>query len=199
MRSSGVVATTPMRRATARAHASPSATSPCAIMALESPSRLASAPRGRRDAMLCPSSLTRARTPVTTSGPRRGPRPFSSTPSRKRSTAPIRLRVDGDANPYVRCLAARDRRDQRDDVPVGERCVASYENFVLGPAHSVEAPRERRHGDLEVRAQSADRAYIRREGHGLLIFSRKIANRGKIKDLDRHAVHRKGSFYLGWR
>jgi hypothetical protein len=87
MSSSGVEASDPPVSApTARAQASPSATSPKETSALESPSRFARSPRGRLSTKRCPGPSVRARTAVTMSGPRRDPSPFSSIPTRRVET-----------------------------------------------------------------------------------------------------------------
>jgi hypothetical protein len=62
----------------ARAQASPSALSANARSFFESPIRFLMAPFGRVVASFLPSASTRTRSEVTTSGPRRGPMPFSS-------------------------------------------------------------------------------------------------------------------------
>ena len=71
----------PERSTMARAHASPSALSSKVTSFFESPMRFATEPRGREVTTLAPAWSTVARTPVTMSGPRRGPMPFSSMPT----------------------------------------------------------------------------------------------------------------------
>ena len=74
----------------ARAQASPNVESEWLTSRFESPRSCRILPRGARASTTCPAALTSARTAVTTSGPRRAPRPFSSTPTRQEES-PLRI------------------------------------------------------------------------------------------------------------
>jgi hypothetical protein len=77
---SGVRSSDPIRRTIARAHASPKALSPYEMRRFESSRRTRNARRGSSHAW--PAVWAQcADTAVTTSGPSRGPRPFSSMPT----------------------------------------------------------------------------------------------------------------------
>ena len=89
MSSSAVFASpSPVLRAIALAHPSPSALSLNETSFFESSSRFRSAPFGRDEAFATPAPLAFATTAVTTSGPSLGPSPFSSTPSSTSSVTP---------------------------------------------------------------------------------------------------------------